>query len=41
MPTAIDLLAGLGGYVTAWLCLQLPLGMLLGRFIASADVIAK
>jgi hypothetical protein len=41
MPTAIDLFAGLGGWVTVWLCLQLPLGMILGRFIASADVIAK
>jgi hypothetical protein len=27
--------------VTVWLCLQLPLGMILGRYIASADVIAK
>ena len=27
--------------VIVWLCLQLPLGMILGRYIASADVIAK
>jgi hypothetical protein len=27
--------------VVVWLCLQIPLGMLVGRFIASADVIAK
>jgi len=27
--------------ITVWLCLQLPLGMMLGRFIANADVIAK
>lgn len=27
--------------VIVWLCLQIPLGMLVGRFIASADVIAK
>ena len=27
--------------VVVWLCLQLPLGMILGRYIASADVIAK
>jgi len=27
--------------LTVWLCLQLPLGMILGRLIASADVIAK
>jgi hypothetical protein len=27
--------------VTVWLCLQLPMGMMLGRYIASADVIAK
>jgi hypothetical protein len=27
--------------LTVWLCLQLPLGMILGRYIASADVIAK
>lgn len=27
--------------VTVWLCLQLPLGMILGRFLASVDVIAK
>lgn len=27
--------------LTVWLCLQLPLGMIVGRFIASADVIAK
>lgn len=27
--------------VIVWLCLQLPLGMIVGRFIASADVIAK
>jgi hypothetical protein len=27
--------------VTVWLCLQLPLGMIVGRFMASADVIAK
>ena len=27
--------------LTVWLCLQLPMGMLVGRFIASADVIAK
>jgi hypothetical protein len=28
-------------WITVWLCLQLPLGMILGRFIASANVIAK
>lgn len=27
--------------IIVWLCLQLPLGMILGRYIASADVIAK
>jgi hypothetical protein len=27
--------------VIVWLCLQIPLGMLVGRFIASANVIAK
>ena len=27
--------------VIVWLCLQLPAGMILGRYIASADVIAK
>ncbi|CAI3789425.1 hypothetical protein AHFPHNDE_03121 [Pseudomonas sp. MM227] len=27
--------------VIVWLCLQLPLGMILGRFIASSDIIAK
>lgn len=27
--------------VIVWLCLQLPVGMILGRFIASADIIAK
>jgi hypothetical protein len=27
--------------LTVWLCLQLPLGMIVGRYIASADVIAK
>jgi hypothetical protein len=27
--------------VVFWLCLQLPLGMIVGRFIASANVIAK
>jgi hypothetical protein len=27
--------------VTVWLCLQLPMGMIIGRFIASADVIVK
>ncbi|WP_274604344.1 hypothetical protein [Pseudomonas sp. CFBP 8771] len=41
MHTAIDFSAGLGGWAIVWLCLQLPLGMLVGRFIASADVIAK
>lgn len=28
-------------FIIVWLCLQLPLGMFLGRLIASADVIAK
>lgn len=41
MPIAIDLFAGLGGWAIIWLCIQLPLGMMVGRFIASADVIAK
>lgn len=41
MTTAIDLFAGLGGYVTVWLCLQIRLGMIIGRYIATADVIAK
>lgn len=27
--------------LTIWLCLQLPLGMMIGRYIARADVIAK
>ena len=27
--------------IIVWLCLQLPLGMILGRYIARADVIAK
>jgi len=27
--------------VIVWLCLQLPAGMILGRFLARADVIAK
>ena len=27
--------------IIVWLCLQIPLGMLVGRFIASAGVIAK
>lgn len=27
--------------IIVWLCLQLPLGMIVGRFIASAEVIAK
>jgi hypothetical protein len=27
--------------IVVWLCLQIPLGMLVGRFIASANVIAK
>lgn len=27
--------------VIVWLCLQLPLGMIIGRYIASTDVIAK
>lgn len=27
--------------VIVWLCVQLPAGMILGRFLASADVIAK
>jgi len=41
MPTTIDLFAGLVGWVTVWLCLQLPLGIILSRYISSADVIAK
>lgn len=41
MPTAIDMFAGLGGWAIIWLCIQLPAGILLGRYIASADVIAK
>ena len=27
--------------VIVWLCLQLPMGMIVGRFLASANVIAK
>lgn len=41
MIAAIDLFAGLGGWATVWLCIQLPAGILLGRFLASANVIAK